>query len=98
MRYLLCSLALALAACGDVERPADDAEPPATDGDVPPDAAPPDGPPPLPDPKPSRTTLTAGGTVTGGGFSLDVQIGQPFAPAPASGGAYVVSPQQPINP
>jgi hypothetical protein len=101
MRPSLLLLALVLAACGatvPVDSDPDAGQPPA-------DAAPGlDAAPPAPDaavpdaPRPARALVTAAGTVRGGALTLDVQLGNPFAPRPVAGGELSITPDQPIYP
>ena len=92
MRSLLVLLLLVAAACGETVTAAPDAGGDGIDAAPGPDAAPPRG------PTPSRAVLSGAGTVTGGAFTLDVQIGQVFVPRPASGGELTLTPNEPIHP
>lgn len=48
-------------------------------------------PPPSKQP-PGQAVMSASGRVTGGRFTMDVQVGQPVQPAPSSGGSTTITP------
>ena len=96
MRLVL--VLLVLAACGSTNalEPDAGAGPDAPPGAV--DAGPGPDAPPAADPTAARAVLSGAGTVSGGGLTLDVQIGQVFVPRPMSGGDTTLTPSEPIQP
>ncbi len=80
MRRLLVGGALALGACsgcGGVDAMSIDAAPPP-DTMAPPDAAPP--------PREARELTSAGGRAAGATYTLEYQLGHPFAQSASAGG------------
>lgn len=47
---------------------------------------------------PATQLAPSGGRVTGGGYTMDVQLGQPTSQAPASGGGKTIQANTPIKP
>jgi hypothetical protein len=94
------ALALALGACGSTAATSDASIDPVPDAkpidagtdaaiDAPTDAAATGG---------SRIDLTAGGRLTGGTFTVDVQLGHSIAPQPIAGGTTTLTPAPPVVP
>ena len=97
--------AFAMAACGSVKKSgngdggtttydaAKTIDAPMTTYDAMPDA--PVGPKAAP---PGAEVNSAGGRVTGGGYTMDVQLGTPFSQQPATGGGNTFEGNAPIKP
>jgi hypothetical protein len=104
MRKLLASgallIALASAACGSVS-PTIDAGPGGDGGNIDANTNPADagidsgvG----PTGRPGNDLTNSGGRVSGGGYTVDVQLGHPFAQGPAAGGGTTIEGGAAIKP
>jgi hypothetical protein len=94
--------AAAMAACGSVKKGGDDGgtidasmiiDAPMTIYDAMPDAK--VGPTAAP---PGAEVNSAGGRVTGGGYTMDVQLGTPFSQQPATGAGKTFEGNAPVKP
>ena len=90
-------LLLCLGSCGNITRKQDDA---GVRDDAPRDSAPPDDAPvdATSAPRKGVDITNAAGRVTGGGFTVDVQLGHPIPQRPVTGGGFTVEGGAAIKP
>ena len=93
MRVCLLSIAIALGACEGIENPK------VADGGIaPPTDTMPDSPDVPADPSPGRELAPAAGLLTGGTWSVSVQLGSVVSQSNISGGSWSVRGGTPIQP